>query len=53
MHRLILANARNDDAMMSEVMKLIEPIAQGWNEIKKQPDAANLLASGQPVLAEA
>ena len=53
MHRLILANARNDDAMMSVVMKLIEPIAQGWNEIKKQSDAANALASGQPVLAEA
>lgn len=35
MHRLILANARNDDAMMLEVMRLIEPVAQGWNEIKR------------------
>ena len=26
-HRLILSNARNDDAMMQEVMRLIEPIA--------------------------
>jgi flagellar protein FliS len=56
--RLILANARNDDAMMQEVMRLIEPIALGWNEIKKNnnnngtaPAAAT--ASGQPVLVEA
>ena len=33
LHRLILANARNDDAMMLEVMRLIEPVALGWNEI--------------------
>ncbi|MFN7154666.1 MAG: flagellar export chaperone FliS [Acidovorax sp.] len=54
-HRLILANARNDDAMMLEVMRLIEPVAQGWNEIKKQPAAGvvNAPASGQPVLMEA
>lgn len=54
MHRLILANARNDDALMQEVMRLIEPVAQGWNEIKKPGFApANSNASGQPVLAEA
>ena len=35
MRRLILANARNDDAMLLEVQRLIEPIAQGWNEIRK------------------
>ena len=54
-HRLILANARNDDALMLEVMRLIEPVAQGWNEIKKQPAAGvvNAPASGQPVLMEA
>jgi len=54
-HRLILANARNDDAMMQEVMRLIEPVAQGWNEIKKQPGAgtAGISASGQPALVEA
>eukprot|EP01030_Chromulinospumella_sphaerica_P002287 gene2287-2241_t len=34
-HRLILANARNDDALMQEVMRLIEPVATGWSEIKK------------------
>jgi flagellar protein FliS len=56
MRRLILANARNDDAMMQEVMRLIEPVAQGWNEIKKlgaqaSQDAA--ATAGQPVLAEA
>lgn len=54
-HRLILANARNDDAMMQEVMRLIEPVAQGWNGIKKQPGAgtSGISASGQPALAEA
>ena len=55
--RLILANARNDDAMMQEVMRLIEPIALGWNEIKKNNNGAatytNATASGQPVLVEA
>lgn len=57
--RLILANARNDDAMMQEVMRLIEPVALGWNEIKKNNNpgaAANAVAataSGQPVLVEA
>ena len=53
MHRLILANARNDDAMMQEVMRLIEPVAQGWSEIKKQPGAANASTSDQPALVEA
>ena len=54
--RLILANARNDDAMMQEVMKLIEPVAQGWNEIKKNgvlAADAPTPASGQPALVEA
>lgn len=35
LRRLILGNARNDDAMLLEVQRLIEPIAQGWNEIRK------------------
>lgn len=34
LRQLILANARNDDAMLGEVMRLIEPIAQSWNDIK-------------------
>ncbi|CAN7638729.1 flagellar export chaperone FliS [Acidovorax sp. Leaf76] len=57
MRRLILANARNDDAIMLEVMRLIEPVAQGWGEIKKTGAAsaspANSPAAGQPVLVEA
>ena len=35
-HRLTLANARNDDAMMQEVMRLIEPVATGWNESRNR-----------------
>lgn len=56
MNRLILANARNDDAIMQEVMRLIEPVATGWNEMKKNgagPATATAPASGQPVLMEA
>ena len=53
LHRLILANARNDDAMMLEVMRLIEPVALGWNEIKKIGASTEALVSGQPVLMEA
>ena len=53
LHRLILANARNDDAMMLEVMRLIEPVAQGWNEIEKIDASTEALVSGQPVLMEA
>lgn len=43
LRRLILANAKNDDAMLQEVARLIEPIAQGWSEIKnpRPQDAAN------------
>ena len=48
LRRLILANARNDDAMMEEVTRLIEPVAQGWNQIK-QPGAQAL----QPAMAMA
>jgi len=53
MRRLILANARNDDAMMLEVMRLIEPVAQGWNEIKKTgalAPAGTPTAVGQPMM---
>lgn len=32
--RLILANARNDDAMFQEVQRLVEPIAMSWKAIK-------------------
>jgi len=56
MRRLILANARNDDAMMLEVMRLIEPVAQGWNEIKRTGTVALVDApatTGQAVLLEA
>jgi flagellar protein FliS len=56
LHRLILANARNDDALMQEVMRLIEPVAQGWNEIKKTGTLAAAVAEGtesRPVMAEA
>jgi len=50
LRRLIQANARNDDAMMEEVMHLIEPIAQSWNAIKKNPVAD---AQVRATLAEA
>ncbi|BCN40752.1 flagellar protein FliS [Alicycliphilus denitrificans] len=50
--RLIQANVRNDDALLQEVARLIAPIAQGWNEMKKSDNAAaNDMA--QPALMEA
>jgi flagellar secretion chaperone FliS len=36
--RLILANARNDDQILQEVQRLVEPLAQSWKTIK-QPEA--------------
>ena len=51
LRRLILANAHNDDAMLHEVARLIEPIAQGWKDMKKSTNAANDVA--QPALMEA
>ncbi|WP_180124695.1 flagellar export chaperone FliS [Rhodoferax sp. BLA1] len=33
--RLMLANATNDDLLLQEVQRLIEPVAQGWKEIGK------------------
>jgi flagellar protein FliS len=56
MRRLILANAKNDDAIMLEVMQLIEPIALAWNEIKRNPVApgavAEMPASNRSALSE-
>ena len=52
LRRLIQANARNDEAMLQEVSRLIEPIVQAWKEMKKNNDhAANEVV--HPMLAEA
>lgn len=56
LHCLILANARNDDALMEEVMRLLEPVAQGWNEIKKTGALDSAMAERaelRPAMAEA
>jgi flagellar secretion chaperone FliS len=54
--QLVLANARNDDATMQEVMRLIEPIASSWSAIKTAdalaPSAASTVA-GRRVPMEA
>ncbi|MDD2544927.1 MAG: flagellar export chaperone FliS [Burkholderiaceae bacterium] len=55
-HRLILANAHNDDSMLLEVQRLVEPIEQSWNEIKKSGVSANTSGAGEagrPVMMEA
>lgn len=44
--RLILANARNDDAMLQDVQRLIEPLAQSWKTVKT-PVASNDSAAGR------
>ena len=38
--RLSLANARNDDAILQEVQRLIEPLAQSWKSIKSAGTAS-------------
>ena len=54
LRRLILANAKNDDAMLEEVVRLIEPIADGWNAIKKVGANASAANDGvHPAMAEA
>jgi flagellar protein FliS len=51
LRRLIQANVANDDAMLQEVTRLIEPIAQGWKGMKQSNGAAHDVA--QSTLAEA
>ena len=50
LRRLILANSRNDDAMLAEVASLIEPIAQSWSQIRT-PAPAAIDAAAQPTPA--
>jgi flagellar protein FliS len=38
--QLVLANARNDDALLQEVHGLIDSIAQGWKAIKQPGQGA-------------
>jgi flagellar protein FliS len=40
LHQLVMANAKNDDALLQEVYTLIEQIAQGWKEIRQQAQGA-------------
>jgi flagellar secretion chaperone FliS len=35
-NRLVFANIRNDATVVQEVIRVINPIASGWNEIKQQ-----------------
>jgi flagellar protein FliS len=35
LHQLVMANAKNDDALLQEVYTLIEQVAQGWKAIKQ------------------
>jgi flagellar protein FliS len=36
---LVMANARNDQAALDEVSRLIEPVASGWKQIKGEGPA--------------
>lgn len=40
LQRLTLANLRNDAQMVQEVVELLEPIAQSWNDISASPAVA-------------
>lgn len=37
--RLTQANARNDEAALDEVLRLIEPVASGWKQMGQMQDA--------------
>ncbi len=39
--RLTQANARNDEAALEEVMRLIEPVASGWKQMGEAPGASS------------
>lgn len=41
--RLTMANARNDDAILHEVIEVVSPIADGWKQIGGTSGAANRL----------
>jgi flagellar secretion chaperone FliS len=51
MRQLITANAKNDDAIMQQVMQLIEPIGLAWGQIKRD-NAAEIAASKSAVAAK-
>ena len=51
--RLTLANARNDDSIMQEVQRLIEPVAQAWMDMKGAAAPAEAVDSTRSVLQEA
>lgn len=54
LRRLITANARNNADMLLEVQQIFEPIAQGWNEMKKNGAlSAEFSESAQPGKQEA
>jgi flagellar protein FliS len=44
LRRLITANVRNDPSILLEVQQLFEPLAQGWNEMKKN----GVLSTSEP-----
>lgn len=44
-NRLILANARNDDAIFQEVQRLIEPVVQGWKGMYPPSEAASAVTT--------
>lgn len=46
--RLTLANMRNEDALISEVTGLIEPVAQSWKDIRGAAQATALQPATGP-----
>lgn len=46
-NRLILGNARNEDALFLEVQRLIESLAQSWKAMNRTPNAASHSGNAQ------
>lgn len=48
MKQLVLANARNDEALLQEVQSLIDTIAQGWKEIRPRVSGQDATPGNEP-----
>ncbi len=45
-HRLLMANVRDDTAMIDEVIRTIQPLSEAWSQVRKEQHGA--ADSGEP-----
>jgi flagellar secretion chaperone FliS len=49
--QILLARLRKDPAVLAQVIKVLEPLAQAWRELADRPASSLLPAPPQPVAA--